>query len=135
MHPIPTSATPGEFRPHGSLLTPILELDDLIGMGNEGRSAKKIMNRILSILSVVISLTALGLSIYTFSRLSPEQPSQNEIKVLIQAELDARDRARIAVVAPKAKRIYTDMLGPKFDSDSFTPTTYEELCLFDVLSG
>jgi len=37
IHPIPTSATPGEFRPRGQLLTLILELDGLIGIGDEER--------------------------------------------------------------------------------------------------
>jgi hypothetical protein len=30
--------TSGEFRPHGFLLTPVLELDGSIGIGDEGRS-------------------------------------------------------------------------------------------------
>jgi len=41
VHPITTSAAPGAFRPRGLLLTSVLEMDDLIGMGNEGRWAIK----------------------------------------------------------------------------------------------
>ena len=37
IHPIPTSATPGELRPRGLLLAPVLEWPGLIGMGNEER--------------------------------------------------------------------------------------------------
>jgi hypothetical protein len=41
IHPIPTSAAPGAFRPLGLLRTPVLELDSFIGIGDEGRSLKK----------------------------------------------------------------------------------------------
>lgn len=86
------------------------------------------MNRVLSIASIIISLAALALSIATYTSATRQGPTQEEMNRMIVAELDARDRARIAVLAPKAKAIYSDMLTPEmFDSDSFAPTTYEEL--------
>lgn len=86
------------------------------------------MNRTLSIISTIISFAALGVSIFNYSSASSSGATKEEINTMIVAELDARDRARIALIAPKAKAIYRDMLSPdRFNPDTFTPTTYEEL--------
>lgn len=86
------------------------------------------MNKILPLISIVFSLAALTMSIAAYSKISSSGPTQEEINKMIVAELDARDRARIAIITPKAKAIYRDMLGSdKFNPDTFAPTTYEEL--------
>lgn len=86
------------------------------------------MNKALPILSILISLAALAMSLVNMTKSPQAGPTPEEINKMISAELDARDRARIAVIAPKAKAIYRDMLTPdKFNADTFAPTTYEEL--------
>jgi hypothetical protein len=86
------------------------------------------MNKALPVLSLLLSVAALATSLVTISRSSHAGPTPEEINKMIAAEIDARERARIAALAPKAKAVYRDMLPPdRFNAESFAPTTYEEL--------
>jgi len=79
------------------------------------------MNKALPILSILISLAALAMSLVNITKSPQAGPTPEEINKMISAELDARDRARIAAIAPKAKAIYRDMLTPdKFNAGTFT---------------
>jgi len=79
---------------------------------------------ILSLLALVVSVYALILALSL-----PRQVSEKEIREMVDAALQEKERSYVRDLAPKVDRIYRDMLGPRYQTPEKPPETFRELFL------
>lgn len=85
------------------------------------------MNKTISVVSIILSVAAFGLSLSSFIIQRPAFLARADVDTLIREELAKKDHEQVLMLIPKAKRFYQDMLGPNFEARSFNPQTIQEL--------